>query len=44
MTGYIRLDLPNRQHAEYERLGGQLVAAAEAGGHLVNVFGGTVED
>ena len=44
VTGYIRLDLPNRQHAEYERLGSQLVAAAEAGGHLVNVFGGTVED
>jgi len=44
VTGYIRLDLPNRSHDEYERLGRQLVGAAEAGGHLVNVFGGTVED
>ena len=44
VTGYVRLDLPNRSHDEYERLGRQLVGAAEAGGHLVNVFGGTVED
>ena len=44
VTGYIRLDLPNRQHAEYERLGGELVAAAEAGGHQVMLGGGAVED
>ena len=44
VTGYVRLDLPNRSHEDYERLGRQLVGAAEAGGHLVNVFGGTVED
>ena len=44
MTGYIRLDLPNRQHAEYDRLGSQLVAAAEAGGHEVQTFGGWVND
>ena len=30
MTGYIRLDLPNRSHAEYERLGGRLLSAADA--------------
>ena len=44
VTGYIRLDLPNRQHAEYERLGSQLVAAAESGGHQVFVGGGAVDD
>ena len=44
VTGYIRLDLPNRQHAEYERLGGELVAAAEAGGHQVMIGGGAVEE
>ena len=44
VTGYIRLDLPNRQHAEYERLGSQLVAVAEAGGHQVMLGGGAVED
>jgi hypothetical protein len=44
VTGYIRLDLLNRSHAEYERLGRQLVGAAEAAGHLVNVFGGKVDD
>ena len=44
VTGYIRLDLPNRQHAEYERLGGELVAAARDGGHEVQTFGGRVDD
>ena len=44
VTGYIRLDLANRQHAEYERLGSQLVAAAESGGHQVMLGGGAVED
>lgn len=44
VTGYVRLDLPNRLHDEYERLGRQLVNAAEAGGHEVRTFGGTVED
>jgi hypothetical protein len=44
VTGYIRLDLPNRQHAEYERLGGELVAAAREGGHEVQTFGGRVDD
>ena len=44
VTGYIRLDLPNRQHAEYERLGSQLVAAARKGGHQVMLGGGAVED
>ena len=44
VTGYVRLDLPNRQHAKYERLGGELVAAAEAGGHQVMIGGGAVED
>ena len=44
VTGYIRLNLPNRQHAEYERLGGELVAAAEGGGHQVMLGGGAVDD
>ena len=44
VTGYIRLDLPNRSHDEYERLGRQLVGAAKAGGHEVRTFGGKVED
>jgi hypothetical protein len=44
VTGYIRLDLPNRSHDEYERLGRQLVGAAEAGGHEVQTFGGCVDD
>ena len=30
VTGYIRLDLPNRSHEEYERLGGRLLSAANA--------------
>jgi len=44
VTGYIRLDLPNRSHGEYERLGGELVAAASEGGHEVQTFGGRVDD
>ena len=44
VTGYVRLDLPNRSHDEYERLGQQLVGAAETGGHEVQTFGGAVED
>ena len=44
VTGYIRLDLPNRSHDEYERLGRQLIGAAEAGGHQVMLGGGAVED
>ena len=44
VTGYIRLDLPNRQHAEYERLGDELVASAREGGHQVMLGGGAVDD
>jgi hypothetical protein len=44
VTGYIRLDLPNRSHDEYRRLGQQLVGAAEADGHELQTFGGTAED
>lgn len=40
MTGYVRLDLPKRSHAEYVRLGGELLAAAT--GHEVQSFAGTV--
>lgn len=44
VTGYVRLDLPNRSHDEYQRLGGQLVGAAESGGHEVQAIRGTVEN
>ena len=44
MTGYVRLDLPNRSHAEYERLGGRLVEVAERAGFPVVVAGGAVDD
>ena len=44
VTGYVRLELPNRSHHEYDRLGQGLVGAAVAGGHDVKLFGGTVED
>ena len=44
VTGYIRLDLPNRSHDEYDRLGRQLVDAAREGGHEVQTFGGRVDD
>lgn len=41
VTGYVRLDLPNRSHAEYERLGDRLLEAADAVDH--HVYGGTVD-
>lgn len=44
MTGYVRLDLPNRSHAEYERLGERLVRAVESAGFRVYVGSGTPED
>lgn len=44
VTGYIDLGLEYRTHGEYVRLGEQLVAAATAGGHEVQTFGGCVED
>lgn len=30
VTGYVRLDLPNRSHEEYERLGGRMLSAVDA--------------
>ena len=40
VTGYLRLDLPNRSHAEYDRLGARLLEAADGVDQIT--FGGTV--
>jgi len=41
VTGYLRLDLPNRSHAEYDRLGARLLEAADLVDQIT--FGGTVD-
>jgi len=43
VTGYIRLDLPNRSHDEYRHLGERLVGAATDAGHEVRQYGGGVD-
>lgn len=41
VTGYIRLDLANRSHAEYDQLGALLLEAADCVDQIT--FGGTVD-
>jgi len=41
VTGYVRLDLPNRSHEEYERLGVRLLAASDGVSRWY--YGGCVE-
>ena len=43
VTGYLRLDLPNRSHEEYERLGGRLLAASDGVADLRWYYGGCIE-
>ena len=44
VTGYVRLDLPNRSHEEYVRLGERLLHAAGKSGSDVDTHHGTVEE